>query len=308
MDKCFLSQGYKFISVSSICALLISALTFSSCDSKISQKDFDIQGHRGARGLFPENTIPSFIRAIENGATTLELDLALTADSLLVISHEPWLSSEICLDSLGNNLSNDVSERYNLYHMYYSYIQKFDCGSKRHPHFPSQEKIPAVKPLLSDLLDTLDQLSIRIPINVEIKSRIEWDGKYYPSIQFLVQQLLELLSTYQYQSLSIIQSFDTRPLQYLNTMDYPGKIALLISNDEDLFSKLNQLQFKPHILSPHHKMVDPELSSRIHENDIELIPWTVNDKRRMKELIEMGVDGIITDYPNRLKQVFDEYN
>lgn len=260
----------------------------------------DIQGHRGARGHLPENTIPSFLLAIEQGATTLELDLALSADSQLIISHEPWMSPVICIDSLGNPLSNDAPQNYKLFEMAYADIQTFDCGSKPHPRFPHQTAISSYKPLLSQLLDTLSRLSSTMPINVEIKSRPDWDFIYYPSHEFFADHLVSMLSTYDYQDFTTIQSFDTRPLNYLLNKNVSVKIALLVSENEDPLAKIDQLSTNPDILSPHHQWVDADLRAFTHAKNISLIPYTVNDTNRMSQLIDLQVDGIITDYPDRL--------
>ena len=285
-------------------SLALICLIFA-CNS--APPSFDIQGHRGARGYLPENTIPSFHLALEQGATTLELDLALSADTQLIISHEPWLSPEICLDSLGNPLSGQASHHYNLFKMDYSTIQKFDCGLKTPASFPNQTSLSISKPLLSHLLDSLARRSAPVPINVEIKSRPEWDSFYYPSPEFIVDHLLSLLSKYDYQDLTTIQSFDIRPLNYLQSKNIPINVSLLVSESEDPEVKLKEMIHKPHILSPHHQLVDADLRRFTREQNILLIPWTVNDTSRMSQLIKLEVDGIITDYPDRLVEMVNEY-
>ena len=109
-----------------------------SCGSDEEQKALDLQGHRGARGLMPENTIAGFIKAVDLGVTTLELDLSVTGDSQLIVSHEPYFSPEFCADTLGNRIKEDSI--INLYQLSYEEIKQFDCGSLAHPRFPDQEK------------------------------------------------------------------------------------------------------------------------------------------------------------------------
>ena len=101
---------------------------------------FDIQGHRGARGLEPENTIPAFILALDSGVTTLELDVVITKDKQVVVSHEPWISSSICLDTAGNAIPEKDEKKLNIYQMTYDQVAKYDCGSKGNDKFPQQEK------------------------------------------------------------------------------------------------------------------------------------------------------------------------
>lgn len=288
-----------FYGMKNVILISLACLSFM-CACHSPGPSIDIQGHRGARGHLPENTIPSFLLAIEQGATTLELDLALSADSQLIISHEPWISPVICIDSLGNPLSNDAPENYNLFEMAYADIQKFDCGSKPHPRFPDQTAISSSKPLFSQLLDTLSRLSSPMPINVEIKSRPEWDSIYYPSHEFFADHLVSMLSKYNYQDFTTIQSFDIRPLNYLLNKNVSVKIALLVSENEDPLAKIDQLSTNPDILSPHHQWVDADLRGFTHAKNMSLIPWTVNDTNRMSQLIDLQVDGVITDYPDRL--------
>jgi glycerophosphoryl diester phosphodiesterase len=101
---------------------------------------FDIQGHRGARGLRPENSIPAFIMALDSGVTTIELDIAVTKDKQIVVSHEPWMSAIICLDSAGSPITEKEEKKFNIYQMTYEQVQLFDCGSIGNSKFPHQEK------------------------------------------------------------------------------------------------------------------------------------------------------------------------
>jgi glycerophosphoryl diester phosphodiesterase len=207
------------------------------------------------------------------------------------------------LDTTGALLPTAASKTHNLYHMPYDDIRKFDCGSKEHPGFPDQKNISVPKPLLTELLDTLNGSSIRIPLNIELKTKPAWDQKYYPSVKFMADELMIILSDYQYSDLTTIQSFDVRAIQYIMTQSFPGRHALLVSENENLFEKLDHLPAWPDILSPEHTLVDSGICKMTKRNNTLLIPWTVNDTKRMSQLMELGVDGIITDYPNRLNEM-----
>jgi glycerophosphoryl diester phosphodiesterase len=113
---------------------------------------FDLQGHRGARGLMPENTIPAFLEALNYGVTTLELDVVITKDGEVLVSHEPYMSHEMCLKPTGETISAEEAAKYNIYKMTYAETQQFDCGMKPHPRFPEQKKIKATKPLLRNVV------------------------------------------------------------------------------------------------------------------------------------------------------------
>ena len=130
------------------CLLLASTSTFAQ--NYIPR--FDIQGHRGARGLMPENTIPAFLMALDSGVTTLELDLAVTKDNQLVISHEPWMSAAICLSPLGDTIKTKDERKFNIYKMTYAEVKGWDCGSLGNEKFPQQKKQVAAKPLLQDAI------------------------------------------------------------------------------------------------------------------------------------------------------------
>ena len=101
---------------------------------------FDVQGHRGARGLRPENTIPGFLVAIDSGVTTIELDVVITKDKQVVVSHEPWMSAAICLDPSGSPLQAKEEKKFNIYQMTYDEVKQFDCGSLGNTRFSAAEK------------------------------------------------------------------------------------------------------------------------------------------------------------------------
>src|SRR5918993_1857381 len=114
---------------------------------------FDKQGHRGARGLMPENTIPSMLKAIDLDVTTLEMDLAISMDKKVVVSHDPIFNHIITTTPDGKMLTESEASQLVLYRMDYDEIKKYDVGLRPHPLFPKQEKLDVHKPLLSDLID-----------------------------------------------------------------------------------------------------------------------------------------------------------
>ena len=114
-------------------------------------RPFSIEGHRGARGYVPENTIPSFKKALEQGSDTLELDVVVSKDGKVVVSHEPWFSSVISLDKDGNAIPAEKEREYNIFQMPYSEVKLYDVGSMGNKGFPEQVKMKVAKPLLSDV-------------------------------------------------------------------------------------------------------------------------------------------------------------
>ncbi|MEM9887779.1 MAG: glycerophosphodiester phosphodiesterase family protein [Bacteroidota bacterium] len=272
-------------------------------------EEFDWQGHRGARGLIPENTVAGFTHALEFPAiTTLELDLVVSKDNFLVVSHEPWMSAAICMDKAGKPISEDQEKAYNIYEMKYIDIAKFDCGIKGNERFPEQKKISVFKPQLSDVVDAVEHQiknKKRSPIryNMEIKSSPAGDRIFHPIPEKFAALLVEEISRLGIKERTTIQSFDVRALQATKKLDAAISLALLIENEKSLAENLALLGFTPSIYSPYHRLVDADLVAQAAEKSMQVIPWTVNEVERMKELIALGVDGIITDYPNRIARI-----
>lgn len=266
---------------------------------------FDKQGHRGCRGLMPENTIPAMRTALDLGVTTLEMDVVITKDRKVVLSHEPFFNHEISIKPDGSIIAEPDELSLNIYKMNYAEVKQFDVGSKPHPRFPQQQKLKVYKPLLADLLDSVQQyMTTRkrpLPLfNIETKSTPSTDNIYHPEPAEFVDLLMDVINQKGIAERVVIQSFDFRTLQYLHR-HYPSvKTAMLIEDFDErgLRDQLKALGFKPTIYSPDYKMVDDDLVKRCHEQDIKVIPWTVNDKPTIERLRAMGVDGIISDYPN----------
>lgn len=265
---------------------------------------FDVQGHRGARGLKPENTIPAFIAALDNGVTTIELDLVVTRDRQIVVSHEPWMSAAICLTPDGNPISKSREKEYNIYEMTYAEVAAFDCGSKGNASFPEQQPMRVSKPLLRDVIaaveDHIRSVSrYEVDYNIEIKSSPDGDGKFHPPPAEFSDLVYELLDQYLPMRRVVIQSFDFRVLQYWHQKYPEVRLSALVENTRSVSANLERLGFSPSIYSPYYKLVNRDMVRYLHRKGIRVIPWTVNDESDMLSLKALGVDGFITDYPNR---------
>lgn len=269
------------------------------------QQTFDKQGHRGCRGLMPENTVPAMLHALGMGVTTLEMDVVMTKDKKVILSHDPWFAQEITTKPDGTIMGEREERKFNIFWMTYEQTQTFDVGMKPHPRFPKQEKMKVTKPLLADLIDSVKQymMMARRPFpfyNIETKTNPEFDGVFTPKPEELVDGIMEVVKAKQIEDNVIIQSFDFRTLQYLH-QKYPAiKTAMLIEeNDTRTFEEqLKALGFTPTIYSPAYNLVNIKLLEKCHAQQIKVIPWTVNEKAKIDELKTMGVDGIITDYPD----------
>lgn len=271
---------------------------------------FDKQGHRGSRGLLPENTIPAMKKALDLGVTTLEMDAVITKDGEVILSHEPFFSHLITTKPDGTFVEPNEEKALNIYEMTYDQVQRFDVGLKPHPRFPKQQKIVAVKPRLVDVIDSIKQYckekSIPFPQwNIETKSQPQTDNLYHPEPGEFVQKLMDVLQKAGITEQTIIQSFDFRTLQYLHQHFPKMKTAMLIEDYDKrtLDEQLQALHFVPTIYSPHASLVNKELVKDCHRKGMKIIPWTVNTKTEMEKLIALGVDGVITDYPDLFAQV-----
>ncbi|MFN4079910.1 MAG: glycerophosphodiester phosphodiesterase family protein [Saprospiraceae bacterium] len=269
--------------------------------------DFDWQGHRGCRGLFPENTVPAFVEALSfPEVRTLELDLAVSADSQLIVSHEPWFSPEICLMPDGRRITAPEAEKLLIYRMSVEEIRQYDCGSVPHPRFPTQRRLSAHKPTLREVVEAVraeyPERAEALRWNIEIKSKPEWDGIRCPPPPEFAGLVIETLRELGILERSVVQSFDPRPLRHARALAPDLTLALLVENGLGLEKNLDLLGFTPQIYSPHYPLATPALLKKCREKGMKIIPWTVNEPEDMRRLIRIGVDGIITDYPDRIAQ------
>jgi glycerophosphoryl diester phosphodiesterase len=277
-------------------------------DTTLTPDGFDLQGHRGARGLAPENTIPAFRRALEIGVTTLEMDVVMAGDGTVVVSHEPWMAAEKCLTPEGARFASGT--RRNIYEMTYEDVAAYDCGSLTLDDFPEQVPTAAPKPRLRGVIRMAEahtQEYDRPPVfyNIEIKSRPEWDGRFHPEPEAFVERVLAVVMDEGVAPRTTLQSFDPRSLEAVHRRNATVRTALLVgwAGDDGLAENVSPLSFSPDIYSPAARLVDETLVAAVHDRGMKLIPWTVNEPATMKRLLRLGVDGLITDYPNRGRAV-----
>ncbi|MBX2960865.1 MAG: glycerophosphodiester phosphodiesterase [Cyclobacteriaceae bacterium] len=290
---------------------------------------FDLQGHRGARGIKPENTIPSMIEALKAGVTTLEMDVVITKDKQVILSHEPWLSSEICLKPGGEEIVRSEEKSLNIYQLLYDEVKQYDCGSKGNSKFPEQEKLASSKPLLSDVIiaveDYIKNFSLyEVDYNIEIKSTPEEDDVYHPKPEQFSDLVYQVIDQHLPWERVVIQSFDFRVLKYWNKKYPHVRLACLVANTKSPEKNIQELGFIPSVYSPYYKLLKKENVDYLHTLQatfkpqlpvnqapnganstlrVRVIPWTVNEVEEMKALRAMGVDGLITDYPNRAADI-----
>ena len=299
------------VSVQLLIALSITTV-MTSCNSSNSHNDnsrsFDKQAHRGGRGLMPENTIASEKNAI-NYDCTLEMDLQMSKDKKIVVSHDAYFSSDFCLTPEGDTMTKKDGYSRLIYDMPYDSVAKYDVGLKPHPGFPRQKKMHAIKPLLSVLIDSVEAYAKEKNhvnhYNIEIKSSPKADGKNYSTLEEYVDLAMKIIIDKGIEPRTMIQSFDIRALKLVHEK-YPAvKTSYLVgkadkSNAEGYIEKLG---FKPDIFSPEFSIVTPELVKEFHQQNVLVIPWTPNTVEDIQRLKDMGADGAITDYPDLYAQI-----
>ena len=266
----------------------------------------ELHGHRGCRGLSPENTLPAFLHALALGVDVLEMDVVISADHQVVVSHEPWLNPAICLDPAGQLIENSPSPRFNLYRMPYSIIRQCDCGQRRHPAFPEQVSEPAYKPLLKEVLAAVEAVvrpSARQPVRyaIEIKSTPHEDIIFHPAPEHFLSLVLAEINNAQVAARTTLLCFDQRILRLAHQHQPTLATCLLLEADQPWLASIQELGFVPTTLGPDYTTVTAAAVQQLrsHYPALRLVPWTVNQQSDMTNLITLGVDGITTDYPNR---------
>lgn len=285
---------------------IIFSIQLSICGSIFSQISFDIQGHRGYRARYPENSIPGFIGALDSGATTLELDVVISADQQVVVSHEPWISSKICITPDGMTLDAADEKRLNLYRMNYEDIRGFDCGSIGNARFPLQQKMKVYKPLLGEVIDAAmdweKKNGRQVFFNIEIKSKESTDNLFHPTPNIFSKLIYEVLKEKQVIQRTTIQSFDYRTLQAMFQIDPTIPLIVLSEVPTNIIQIEKKYKFNVYAYSPYYPLVSKKLIRKCHMIGKKIIPWTVNDAALMKKMYLWGVDGIITDDVGLLKR------
>lgn len=306
-------------------------------DQDILSSGFDVQGHRGARGLQPENTLPSFETALDLEVTTLELDLHFSADGVVVIWHDDYIQSDKCglkgnpeIDAPNPDSLIAQGDKLLISQLTWEQIQAYQCD--RNPEksrFDSQDNQPTVLagnsygiPSLDDLFEFVEtyaesdlktasqrENASLVQFNIETKRKFDFpqgigddfDGENAGAFELAI---LDIVAEHELEDRVIIQSFDHRSLLAIRQINDSIQLAALTSRYIPDLEELSQQGIM--IWSPNYRGLNQDLVEEAHELGLRVIPWTVNDNEDMAVLIEVGVDGIITDYPDRLMEIVTE--
>jgi glycerophosphoryl diester phosphodiesterase len=268
-----------------------------------NNKNFDIQGHRGCRAIYPENSLVGFIHALNLGVSTLELDVVISKDKKVVISHDPELLPLICKTNDCKEIA--ANEEIRIYHLTYDQIKEYDCGCSGNPDFPNQKRISTYKPLLSEMIDSVENdINIhqlpKVKYNIEIKSMPEQDDILTPKPEEFVNLVYQIISEKNILDRVIIQSFDVRSLKAIKNINPEIPVAFLLMNYKGFNRNIKKLGFIPEIYSPYYRMTTKMMIKKAHLKSVKVIPWTVNSLKKINKLRKKGIDGIITDNPEIL--------
>jgi glycerophosphoryl diester phosphodiesterase len=272
----------------------------------MSKKSFPaIHGHRGCRGLRPENTLPAFRYALALGVDVLELDVVVSADRQVVVSHEPWFSGAICRTPAGQPIALATERQHNLYELPYAVIRQYDCGLTRHPGFPEQHPEPAHKPLLQEVLQEAERYAQELerpPVHysIEIKSFPAGDGIFHPAPADFLSLVVAEISAAQVEERATLLCFDKRVLQVARQQVPWLPLCLLVEDERPAQEHLQELGFLPAIYGMHHPLLTPGLADFLREQGVEFVPWTVNHPEDIRRILALQPAGITTDYPDRL--------
>jgi glycerophosphoryl diester phosphodiesterase len=270
--------------------------------SLMAQMPF-LQGHRGCRGLYPENSLPAFAHALDTGVQVLEMDVCLSADGQVVVSHEPYMNSLYASHPSGEPVLKSEEASLNLFRMSYAEIRTYDVGKRGNRLFPEQRAMAAVKPLLRDVLALGEEFRQKtgksIYYNIEIKSDPSEYGKSQPADVAEFSKAVHAVIDGQVDwSYVVLQSFDFQVLKYWHGIWPQVTLSALVENETPAFV-LSELGFTPAIYSSSYRQLDASRIAFSHANNMRVIPWTVNVREDIQKMIDLGVDGLITDYPNR---------
>jgi glycerophosphoryl diester phosphodiesterase len=248
-----------------------------------------VQGHRGARAMRPENTIPAFEYAIKAGVDALEMDMAVTRDNVIVISHDPILHGPVCTGPRPSAIIHELT---------LAEVRQWDCGAVRNPLFAKQQTVPATKmPTLDEVLSLSTQGTFEY--NIETKSFAD-KPQYTPAPEEFVRLFLDQVRKHGLEKRVMLQSFDFRTLVAARKMAPEIRRSALTEFDKRDFVTIAQEGGQAQIISPNYNLVTKEKVQAAHKAGLQVVPWTVNTPADWDRMIDARVDAIISDDPAAL--------
>jgi glycerophosphoryl diester phosphodiesterase len=248
-----------------------------------------VHGHRGARARRPENTLPAFEYAIQQGVDALEMDMAVTRDNVIVISHDPILHPPVCSGPAKSAVIHQLT---------LAQVREWDCGAVRNPHFPQQQPVPGTR---MPTLDDVFRLASRgtFDYNIETKSFPD-HPEYTPSPDEFAKLVLARIREYKLEKRIILQSFDFRTLVAMRKLAPGIRLSALVERDARDFTAIARDAANAEIVSPEFHLVTPAKVAAAHAAGLQVVPWTADTPADWDKLVAAKVDAIITDDPAEL--------
>jgi glycerophosphoryl diester phosphodiesterase len=260
-------------------------LPFLLCCAMTAKETIEVHGHRGARSVLPENTLPGFMHAIESGADWVELDLAVTKDDVVVVSHDPHINPAICSGPQERPLIRDLT---------LAEVKQYDCGAKANPGFPRQKAVPGTR------IPTLDEALALAPkgkfgFNIEIKIRPSQPDWTVTPARF-AELVLAAIRKHRLESRVLVQSFDFRALHEMKKLGPDISLAALYEGPAKSLLEIAR-EAGAGTVAPQFRLVTEQQVKAAHAAGLKVVPWTANEPAEWERLIKAGVDAIITDDP-----------
>lgn len=254
----------------------------------------EVHGHRGARAVRPENTLPAFRYALEAGVDVLELDLVVTADDRLVVHHDPYVGA-LCRDPKGR----PPPEHLPLRTLTLEALRRYDCGAVRNPRFPNQKTVPGTRiPTFDEVLALAAAHRRPVGLNVEMKY-VPDRGDLFPPVDRYARLVVDALKRHAMLRRSVVQSFDHATLLAVKARAPKARLSMLISDNRPPLVPVAKA-IGAEVISPYHLWITKADVDALHRAGVRVIPWTANDPKAWTRLLGLGVDGIITDDPAAL--------
>lgn len=247
-----------------------------------------VHGHRGARAVMPENTLPAFEYAIAEGADVLELDLAVTKDDILVVSHDPHVNPTLC---------KDAPPKLAIRTLTLEELKRFDCGALQNPLFPKQKPVPGTSiPTLGEVFALSNRGAFEFNIETKIFAN---EPELAPSPEEFAKLVFEMVTRHSLENRVIVQSFDFRTLHAMKKLAPQLRLSALYEGEPKSFVAIAK-EAGADIISPKFNLVTKQQVAAAHRAKLQVIPWTANTPKEWQRLIDCGVDAIITDDPAEL--------
>lgn len=252
----------------------------------------------------PENTMAGFLKAVESGISTLHMDVVISKDGQIVVSHEPWISSQSCSHPGGKPVSLSEEKNLNIYLMTYAEIQQFDCGSRSSSEFSHQQKISAVKPTLKMAVRSVQRFAeenkyMPPKFNIELGSDPKFYTVYSPEPSTFAELVVSEIRRLGIEDIVILQSADPNILEELNkTEPREFKIGYVVEKGKNLKKNLARIHFIPDYYIAQHDLITKDLIDQCHAMKMKILAFPVNSSQDMDKILSWGIDGFISDYPD----------